>query len=178
MSQGVYREKYILYCAQDANFCTRSMLISYDLIMKCEERVKDLEVLRANALRDVPFEHRGQKYVVDQLLVQNITWTGNHGRPDDNAFIEITTDFTHYADGIDEDEICKEYDRVWANDIICGVASSGFNNVTNYCNFRNKNRYKRKSIEIIEGFLVLESNNGKTSCMPSVDTVEEMYEKY
>lgn len=34
--------KYILYCAQEANFQTRSMLIPYDLFLQCPERVKDL----------------------------------------------------------------------------------------------------------------------------------------
>lgn len=170
-------KKYILYCAQEANFCTRSMLIPYDLIMKCEERVKHLEVLRANSSQNVEFEHRNQKYVVDQLLIQNITWNGNYGSHDDNPFIEITGDFTRYADGMDG-WVCKEYDSIWANDVICNVASGGFNNVVNYCNFRNTAQYEGNPIEIVEGFLVLESDNGKNPCMPSVDTVDEMFTKF
>ena len=171
-------KKYILYCAQEGNFCTRSMLIPHDLIMKCEERVKDLQVLRDNASRNVMFKHRGREYVVDQLLVQNITWDNNIGRPDDNPYREIIGSFTSYADGMAEGYLSERYDSVWANDIICHVASEGFNDVVNYCNFRNKTQYRGTPIEIIEGFLVLESNNEEGPKMPVVDTVDEMFQRY
>jgi hypothetical protein len=53
----------------------------------------------------------------------------------------------------------------------------GFNHVINYCNFRNKTSYKGQPINIVEGFLVLETRDGEIN-MPVVDTVEEMYEKF
>ena len=166
--------KYILYCAQEANFQTRSMLIPYDLIMKCPERVKDLQTLRENALHNVPFEHNGKNYIVDQLLIQSINWNSNMGTYDESPFRHITSDLTSYADGMDEDCFCQSHDKDWANYVICDVASNGFNHVVNYCNFRKKCTYP---IEIVEGFLVLESDNGKLR-MSSVDTVEEMFAKY
>lgn len=37
--------------------------------------------------------------------------------------------------------------------------------------------YENSPIEIVEGFLVLETNNGKLN-LPPVDTVEDLYKKY
>lgn len=170
-------KKYILYCAQEANFQTRSMLIPYDLIMKCPERVKHLDILREHAMKNVEFEHRGEKYTVDQLLIENIIWEGGFGRHEKSPYSNITNDFTDYADWGTEHGVSKLYDKEWTKEVICGVASEGFNNVTNYCKFRNKPSYRGKPINIVEGFLVLEASNGKVE-IPSVDTVEEMYEKY
>jgi len=151
--------KYILYCAQEANFQTRSMLIPYDLIMKCEQRVKDLQVLRDNALHDVSVNRCGKEYIVDQLLVQNVSWSGNHGKYDDNQFIEITHELMNYADGMEPGHLFKEYDVEWIQHIIPDIASHGFEHIINYCDFRNRIKYRGKPIQIVEGFLVLESND-------------------
>lgn len=168
--------KYILYCAQEANFQTRSMLIPLDLIMKCEERVRDLQILRNYIIRNAIFEHQGQEYVVDQLLINDIIWDGNRGTYQPSPVSNIIADFTRYADGMDEDCLCQLYDQEWANNIICNVVT-GFNHVLNYCNFRNKTEYQGKPIEIVEGFLVLESDDGKLR-MPPVDTVKELFAVY
>ena len=182
-------KKYILFCAQEANFQTRSVLIPYDLIMKCEQRVKDLEILRSNSLRNIPFNN-GQ-YIVDQLLIRNITWDGNVGRYDDNPFIDIVDEIMSYIDR-QIDEVRYLYDEEWAREKICHIASKGFNHVANYCNFRKRTSYKGEPIEIVEGFLILESERGRIEDsadrelkLPAgrirtqdVDTVEEMYEKY
>lgn len=165
--------KYILYCAQEANFQTRSMLIPYDLIMKCPERVKHLQILRDNALRNVPFNYKDKEYVVDQLLIQNITWNENCGSYDETPYKQIVSELTCYGDEM----YFNSYDEEWSNNIICYVASEGFNHVTNYCNFRNKSEYKGSPIEIVEGFLILQSHDGILN-MPSVETVEEMFAKY
>ena len=167
-------KKYILFYSQEANFQTRSILVPYDLIMKCEQRVKDLDILRDNALRDVSFDNG--KYIVDQLLIQNITWNGNIGRPDDNPFVDIVSEIMSYVDR-EIDEFRHLYNEQWAREKICHVASKGFNHVANYCNFRKRTTYKGNPIEIVEGFLILESQNGKVS-MPPINTVEEKYAKY
>lgn len=169
--------KYILFCVQEANFCTRSMLIPSDLIMKCPERIKDLQVLRENSLKNVSFDHKGKNYVVDQLLIQKITWGVGIGEYDVLPFTAIVQDFIQYANGVEKGWLCKPYDEIWSNDIKINVVSTGFNHVTNYCNFRNKKMHDGKEIEIIEGFLVLESENDMLY-KPDVDTVEEMNEKY
>ena len=177
MDQKQEPKKYILYCAQVANFQTRSMLIPHDLIMKCPKRVKNINTLREHSKRNVKFEHKGRGYIVDQLLIDNIIWEKGQGRHEPSKYLEILEDFTNYAECVPDEGLLQLYDKQWIGEIICGVASDGFNNVMNYCNFRNKSSYHGRPINIVEGFLVLESNNGKIS-MPPVDTVREMYEKY
>jgi predicted SprT family Zn-dependent metalloprotease len=169
-------KKYILYCGQEANFQTRSMLIPYDLIMKCEQRSNDIKILRENAEHNIQFEHKGTTYVVVQLIIQYITFNNGIGTHDQMPFTRITNELTHYADWGSE-QLLHLYDKEWLDATIYNVSSKGFNHIVNYCKTRNKKTYKGKSIEIVEGFLVLESTNGKV-LKPSVDTVEEMYEKY
>ena len=180
--------KYILFCIQESNFQTRSMLIPYDKIMLCEERVKDLEILRSHAEKNVEFDlNDGKEYIVDNLLKQNYTCTERCGTQDHHPYTEIINDFTYYAEGYHDDidfdgkrviHYTKSYDSVWVDGVICHIASSGFNHVKNFCKFRNYKVFKKKSIEIVEGFLVLESRNNNLAFPPSVDTVDEMYQKY
>lgn len=156
-------KKYILYCAQEAGFCTRSMLIPYDKIMKCPERAADLEVLRKNSLKDVKFTHKNKEYVVDNLLNVNIMWENNIGSQQPSEFIHIITDFTQYAEfGVDdyngEKFYSKKYDSCWADDIICNVVANGVDHVSNYCTLRNKTFDDDNYVNIVEGFLVLENH--------------------
>jgi hypothetical protein len=141
------KDRYILFAAQEANFQTRSMLIPYDLIMGCEERAKDLSILREHSLKNVSMGG----YIIDNLLIQVIKWEGNCGRHVESPTSKITQQLMSYADGMDEGQVFQLYDLPWASHIIIGVASNGFNHVENYCNFRNN-----KGNEIVEGFLVLE----------------------
>jgi len=170
-------KKYILFCAQEGNFQTRSMLIPYDLFMKCEPRVADLKTLRDHALNNVEFEHNGVKYIVDRLLIQNFTREGHCGHQDKMPFTQIINELTSYADSIMDDCYSHLYDKDWYDEAICDIASAGFNHLRNYCNFRNKTQYNGQSIEIVEGFLVLESENEKLN-MPDIDTVGELMRKY
>jgi hypothetical protein len=171
--------KYIWFCGQEANFRTRTMLIPYDLIMQCPERVKDLQVLRDHSLKNVSFKYKykTKEYIVDQLLILNITWKGNMGKYDKTPFTEIINDFIRYADGMDEDCLCKEYDKVWANDVICNVKTKGFYHINTYCNFRNQTEYKGKPIEIVEGFLAIESTDVSIR-ISGINTVEELNKLY
>jgi hypothetical protein len=114
--------------------------------MKCDQRVKDLEILRTNSLKSFKFEHRRETYIVDQLLVQNITWENNMGKLDHTPFTKIVHEFTEYADRLYDDRIFKLYDEEWSKKIITNIASKRFNHMLNYCNFRNRNKYKGKDI--------------------------------
>jgi hypothetical protein len=165
-------KKYILYCAQDANFQTRSMLIPYDDIMECENRVKDLEILRFHAVKNATFKHRGNTYVVDQLLIENLVPSSFGLTAEITPYTSITNNFTRCAM-----RMCEPIPEKWFKGIITEVASKGFNNVTNYCNFRNRTTYKNKPIEIVEGFLVLQFQDGEFD-MPNVDTEQEMFDVY
>ena len=170
-------KKYILFCAQEANFQTRSILIPYDQIMQCEQRVRDLQLLQDNSLKNVIFKHKHGEYIVDNLLLENLTWEGNLGYRDQTVITNIINDFMFYADRPMENCLVKDYDSVWTDGIICGVASKGFNHFVNYCDFRNKKKYQNKSIDIVLGFLVLQTEDGQLN-FPLVETVEEMYQMY
>lgn len=164
--------QYILFCAQEANFQTRSMLIPYNDIMKSPKRVADLQILRDNCEKNVIISNifngsteeqsseyssysDGEEYVVDQLLTQNIIWNGKLGSPEITPCTDIIGEFTRYADG-SEDYLFHEEDKVWISGIKRRVASKGFDHVMNYCKFRYKTKYRHKLIDIVEGFLILQ----------------------
>ena len=94
--------KYILFCADEANFQTRSMLIPYDLIMKCPERIADLDILRKHTKKDVMFLHRNHMYTVDQLLTQDMMWEDGFGRIVNTPYTKIIYEFREYAHGMEE----------------------------------------------------------------------------
>lgn len=164
--------KYILYCAQECNFQTRSMLIPYDKIMQCPGRVKDLETLRQFSMKNISFKRGEKEYIVDQLLLENITTHNGGGIIETTPFTNIINDFTLYADGnhqdVDENDnptyvTYEPGDEIWSEHVICHI-TKGFDHIKNYCEFRNRKEYQDKPIEITEGFLVLETENGTIRC--------------
>lgn len=74
-------QKYILYCGQEANFATRSMLIPYYALTKCPKLQDRLNVLRKYA-KSYTFKIDGKKYHIPQLVLQNVTWAGGYGSHD------------------------------------------------------------------------------------------------
>lgn len=144
--------KYILFCAQEANFQTRSMLIPYDAYLENKNLQKKLDILRRNSFAR-NFSLDGQDYHVPQLIVQNITWSGNSGISDRTEYSSIVDELTGIANGYD-----GNYD--WTSKCIFHLGG-GFNNVKNYCKFSKMKSFKGFPIEIVEGFLVLETDNGK-----------------
>lgn len=168
-------KKYILFCAQEASFQTRSALLPYDAIMKCPERVADLRILREHAKKNVKFGHMGDKYIVDQLLIQNLTRKGNLGFHDEMPFTRIVHELTSI---IEEGHVFHRYDSEWIKEIIHRPASKSFNHIVNYCDFCHKTQHKAKPIDIVKGFLVLETDDHQPITMPDIDTVDEMYETY
>lgn len=165
---------YLLYCAQDAGFQTRSMLVPYDKYISSKDLVKDFDVLRQYAKQQV-FVIDGTEYHIDNLLLQNIVWDGGCGKMESTEYGEIVSRLTMYADGLDDDQISPSA-CVWYDDTIINLCS-GFNHIKNYCKLRNMTTFDDKPIKIVEGFLILQTNNGKLR-LPSVDTVKEMYQKY
>jgi len=146
-----------------------------------------LEILIENAINKVTFEHKGNTYCVDNLLTLN--FMGNN-----KMLMQEVTQCSQIINDLLDHTINSPYDPSdlvgiasipvdngdqyeWLQHIIINVASDGFNHVVNYCNFRNKISYQGKPIEIVLGFLVLESHNGNIR-MPTVDTEKELFEKY
>lgn len=169
--------KYILFCAQSANFQTRSILIPYNLFIQCETRAKDLECLRQKSEHNILLIRNNKTYNVDNLLYRHIIWDDRIGKAEKNDINKIISELTIYSEGMNKDCYIHLYDKEWYDKSICHVAAKGFNHLNNYCNFRNKTQYKNKNIDIVEGFLVLETNNGKLE-YSEIDTIEELYEQY
>jgi hypothetical protein len=167
--------KYILYCAQDANFQTRSMLIPYDKYLLCDDLVKNFDVLRKHS-KEQTFIIAGVNYKIDNLLLQNIMWNDNCGQAESTEYNIIIDRLTQYADGLDDGQYFSINDKVWYDSTINNLCG-GFNHIKNYCSLRNSQSYETKPIQIVEGFLVLQTRDGVLK-MPNVDTVKELYEKY
>lgn len=95
---------------------------------------------------------------MDQLIIQN-TWNGNYGSLNETPFTLIVQHLMRYANGMDNHCVFFSYDREWTKGIIRNLAPSRDPNpIINYCNLRNQKEYQGKPIDIVEGFLVLESD--------------------
>jgi len=162
--------KYYLYCAQDSNFQTISILIPVDLFPKerhdqwnkIKSHIKDNEIKNLvviNYVEDVEDDEGG--HVIDN---------------NDIEIYQLCNQFKSIADNDNDNEYEKGRYYMNNDDIdwqeysyknLCG----GFNHVKNYNNLLDK--FKNK---IIDSILVLESRNGllENSINPMFDTVEEM----
>ena len=65
---------------------------------------------------------------------------------------------------------------IWADNII-GNLCGGFNHIKNYITLKNLNEYQDDKIEIVEGFLVLETEDNKFR-ISDIEDVQEMFQKY
>lgn len=151
--------KYILFCSQEANFQTRSMLIPYDKYLKSNDLIENFHILRKYSKPQI-FCINGINYDIDNLLIQNIIWNNNLGIPKDNEYNSIVNKLTWYAFGVDSDQYFSHDDALWYEKSFINLCS-GCDHIVNYCNLRNKTTHKGKPIEIIEGFLVLQARNGE-----------------
>lgn len=160
-------KRYVLYCGQEANFQTRSMLIPYDKVLSDQELKHDLEMLRKHA-KKTKLNGQGKEFEIDQLIVVNYKYEGNVGRQEITEYTAIANRLTWLADGRGPES--------WYQGVITHLIG-GFNNVKNYIKLRNMKSYEGEPVEIVEGFLVLEARDDKL-IIPPVDTVEEMFAKY
>lgn len=157
--------KYILYCGQLCNFQTRSMLIPIDSVISNKNICEHFDVLRKHAKITTLIGNNGDKYEIDNLII--VDYKSNK-----EGFMKSVDSPYGYA----VHSLTSEAE--WGN--IKGAyynLCSGFNNVKNYITLRSKTSYKNKPIDIVEGFLALESRDGKM-LMPPVDTVKEMFDKF
>ena len=103
--------------------------------------------------------HKNKEYIVDQLLIKNYIGKGNISKPEKTPITKIIADFMCYADPPAQNCLMECDDLVWKDGIVREVASKGFNHLANCCNFRSKTTWRGQSINIVEGFLVLETTN-------------------
>ena len=167
-------KKYILFCAQEANFQSRTMLIPYDEYLLCPDLMKDLDILRNESTNKI-FIIDGEYYFVDNLLITNYV-SENDSKTiytaENSNHQKIVNKLTTYADGMDEGWYNRLSDKVWYDNAICNICGD-FNHIKNYCKLRHLKKYQTRDIEIVEGFLALESLNGKLN-YPPFDTVKEL----
>ena len=149
--------KYILFLAQEANFQTRSLLISYEEFMKVRKDDYDILKQAVTKVNDI------------NLIIQNYKWQDNCGTQEIHTHTKIVNQLMRYADGMDEDCYLEMKDKLWY-DQSKGNFCKGFNHVKNYKEWVNKPN-------IVDSFLVLTTDDGKLN-IPTVDTVEELLQKY
>lgn len=171
-------DNYILFVCQLGNFQSRSILVPYDKFLNVPERLNDYNILKEKSNKNVKIAIKEQEYIIDNLLIQNYTKQGNlliqdQDQDQDQMRIKrICSDMQGYADGLDDDCYYHMYDKEWYDDSITNICR-GFNDIKNYIFCRSLKTINEKKINIVDGFLVLETINGKIN-YPIFDTSEEM----
>ena len=160
---------YILFIIQDANFQSRSMLVPEKEFL--EIRKEDFETLKKYS-KTVTLSDGSNEYQIDNLLVQNFTRKGNFGKPENHEYSYFYFCLQGYADGLDEGCYYGKKDHEWYDKAIINFCE-GFNHIKNYCQAKTFKTIDNKPINIVESFLLLESENGKIK-QPMFDTVKEM----
>ena len=173
--------QYILFYSVDGHGGTiPTILIPYDLIIQSPERVKGLELLRSFTTKNVIFECFEGQCLVDQMFIQNSTWKGNSGRQDLHPCNEIISSLEFYARGYHQSYDMRTYtprkiytdieDEIWINDIIVVTGNTMVSPIEEYCELRGLTEYDGIKIDIVEGFLILRSRNGKLLCNDTITT--------
>lgn len=147
------------------------MLIPYESFIKV--RKEDYELLKKHSINYKEIEN---------VLIQNYTWQNNTGKQTKHPYTYLCGILTSYADGgsswyneelnIEEQSYYDLKDKEWFDLAICNL-TRGFDHFKNYNKLKNLTEYNKIPINIIEGFLVIESNHNQIN-MPQFDTVEEM----
>lgn len=155
--------KYILFCAQEANFQTRMMYIPFEEINLCPERKADLETLRNNSQKNVNLEGIN----IDNLVYDKIYWKGNQGKQESSELSRVINDFVFYAEGLHQEldfktgepelRLIKEYDIQWVRNIL-EIGYDGFDHVGNYNYYKNLTSHSGQEIDVVEGFIVLQED--------------------
>jgi hypothetical protein len=160
-------KEYILYMGQQANFQTRSMLIPAPEFLSVRSDYYDL--LKQNSVKNHQVMIDGKYNTIDNILIQNYIWEGNMGTAEQRDYTEICGKMSDYADGGLEDDCYFDLkDKQWYDTAQTNLCS-GFNHVKNYV--KCKELLTKQGFNIIDGFLVLEADNGKlnTSDIESTD---------
>lgn len=160
--------KFILWCNQEGNAQTRSLLIPADLLNK--KRREQLEELKRYRIKEC------KEYNV--ILIDHVysfdsqgNKIGVHVSERDKRADDIVVNISYYADWSHQYCLDKE-DEVWAFqsfDTLC----RGFNHIKNFKELLTLKEWKGVPIEIVDSFLILESKNGVQNQSPW-DTSEEM----
>jgi hypothetical protein len=155
--------KYILWCQQQSNFQTRTLLIPVDMLGS--ERKQQLDKIKQ-------FRDKNNVIVIDT------TWTYEYDEQGkrvggcgtvsekDKEISRLCSDFEYYADrqSYDDGYLRKE-DLEWlpfSFNQLCG----GFNHVKNYQQLLTLKEWEGKPVNIVDSYLILGSDDGVLSVSP------------
>lgn len=163
--------KFILWCNQEANFQTRTLLIPFDLLP--EERRQQLDKIKEHKIKGVPYN----------VVLVDHTWTYDYDEngkrcggcgtvsEKDKDLSHLVNIFSYYAEW-SRSGILDEQDEDWSNASFIDLCG-GFNHVENFKQLCQMKEWEGKPVEIVDSILVLETENGKYKQAPW-DTVEQM----
>ena len=134
--------EYILFVIQDANFCPKSLLVPYQEFL--EKRKEDYDLLIKYAQKNVSFSEKGT-IVVPNLLINNIIWTEGYGTSEKTPYLSIINDLLTIAE--------------WGPEGYEGCIIPHHNSFNPLLIFQ---QLIKKYPSIVESFLVLETDNGKS----------------
>jgi hypothetical protein len=160
------KQKYILWCAQESNFQTRTMLIPYGDLS--EKRKTDFTNIKKWCSEKI-IDHDGEIIRIENLIIVKIEFNGNIGRKKNDYpkhiedFIMVMSCYANGCDHYDHEEnifipgICEEGDESWvlSKNFHINIAQ-GFDHIANYHKLANMTTYMGNQIEIIDSFLVLQ----------------------
>lgn len=168
--------QYILYCAQEANFQTRSMLVPV-LFLDTETREK------FNGLKTYGKKilYRKTNKYIGHLILQE-TCDDIYEDPDELYKYKLCNYFTQFANqspahDLDEtsendqnDQNCAKNYK-WFNYVSDNLCK-GYDHVKNYLTLLETTRIDdecKDNIEIVDSFLVLETYNGEYTGLNTID---------
>ena len=146
--------KYYLFCAQQANFQTRTLLIPQCLLS--ESRNKQWCDIKTYCKNNI---------IANNVIIINLVWEGNCGTidPIDKQLSELCSIFESVSTdyGLDDNAFYgDDYDRDWQ--LYCYInLCGGFNHVGNYKQLLQLTHHDEHDIEIVDSILVLYSDQGE-----------------
>jgi hypothetical protein len=162
--------RYVLWCAQESNFQTRTLLLPIDMLdSKRKQQLEDMKQFRDK----------------NNVIIIDHTWTFEYDEQGkklggcgtvsdkDKDLSRLCSDFMYYADRQSyHDGYLESEDLEWlpfSFNQVCG----GFNHVKNYQQLLTMTEWKGKPVNIVDSYLVLESENGVLNVSPW-DTADAM----
>lgn len=153
---------YILFCMEYANFSPRILLVPTDKSDLSSNFNANLEILR-NSSQKYLFNDK----IVENIVLQNITTINkNYGSYDNHTFSQFVYSLMNYAENGTYFGYSYLDDKIWADDSL--YCRNGYDGIDAYLCYRNVKTFKSEDrneldVNIIEGFVVLETRDGVTS---------------
>ena len=159
-------QDYILFLCQEANFQTRSILIPAKEFI--DARKDEYEMLLSQSKKNISIIINDKEHIIDNLLIRNIIWKDGLGRPEIKPYTQFCGILCQYAYGLNANQYIDLRDKPWYDKSKINLCK-GFNHVLNYTKC---SKLASNKINIINGFLVLQAEDGYFYKQP-FDTEEE-----